>query len=46
MEGDGDADRVDSVSKRSIVRNVRQKTVLLSIIVILCCAKESGGKYA
>jgi hypothetical protein len=37
---------VDFVSNESVVRSVRPKTVLLSLIVILCCTIESGGNYA
>jgi hypothetical protein len=33
---------VDFVSNESVVRSVRPKTVLLSLIVILCCTIESG----
>ena len=37
--------KVDFVSKMSVVRNDGPETVLLSLIVILCCTIASGRSF-
>ena len=45
IEGDGKC-RVDFVSNKSAVRNVRPESVLQYLLVILFFTIESGGNYA